>query len=271
MVARSPGSLIDQAGIDGFGYQHRWLRELGDGWQLLETGGWDDPPDLTEPCTTLAATTGHPALAAYVSNGDCAVLRTAVPGETGPATHLWPVFAPCGSYRHQPRDLPEPAGRGVDEVLAELTAWARRAGLRADTPTLRDLLRIESRVNTGKDADDLLFDLVRALGVARIGPRAPRAFPIDEDPFREITGLFGIAAQARMQRSIRRLAAKSGRTGAPAQPWEAEAIALEKKLWMSLHRTDVNVTALRHAAKSCVDAFHGSRSGCGNQSGEANR
>ncbi|WP_328375709.1 hypothetical protein [Micromonospora zamorensis] len=39
VVARPQGLLVDQDGMTGFGYRHRWLRELGDGWQLVETQG----------------------------------------------------------------------------------------------------------------------------------------------------------------------------------------------------------------------------------------
>ncbi|MET8461546.1 hypothetical protein ABZ422_20130 [Micromonospora zamorensis] len=35
VVARPQGLLVDQDGMTGFGYRHRWLRELGDGWQLV--------------------------------------------------------------------------------------------------------------------------------------------------------------------------------------------------------------------------------------------
>jgi hypothetical protein len=87
-MARPQGLLLDQDGISGFGYRHRWLRELGDGWQLVETSGWDDPPDLLGPCGLLAGSTGHPVFAAHVSDGDCAVMCAVAPGAMGPLTHL---------------------------------------------------------------------------------------------------------------------------------------------------------------------------------------
>jgi hypothetical protein len=67
VVARAQGLLVDQDGIGAFGYEHSWLRELGDGWHLLETTGLGDPPDLLGPCEAVVAAAGHPVLAAYVS------------------------------------------------------------------------------------------------------------------------------------------------------------------------------------------------------------
>ena len=53
--------------MDGFGHQHRYVRPLGDGWQLVETGGRIETPGLREPCRRLATSTGRPVLAAHTS------------------------------------------------------------------------------------------------------------------------------------------------------------------------------------------------------------
>ncbi|WP_130511780.1 hypothetical protein [Krasilnikovia cinnamomea] len=117
------GLLTDQDGVAGFGHEHRWLPYLRGGWQLLETTGFSDPPDLLQPCEAGAATTGHPVLAAYISDIHCAVMCAADPGRVGALTHLWDVAGPCGVFRHQPADVPAPLGRSIDDVVTELVAW----------------------------------------------------------------------------------------------------------------------------------------------------
>ena len=259
VVARPQGLLVDQDGISGFGYQHHWLRELGDGWQLVETRGIDEPPDLLVPSAAVAASTGHPVLAAYVSDSYCAAMCTALPGEVGPLTHLWDVGGPCGVYRHAPWEMPEPAGRTVDEVVAELTAWSAAAGLTADAAALRAIVGLgEDADGQRRDADDLLFDLVKALGVARIGRTLPWSLPVDKAPFSKVTDL--IAMSARVRAAERRAYAEDGEAVEPAEPWETDVIALDDELWASLYRTQVDVVALaRRTAEAW--AAHDARNG----------
>ncbi|MFG2052450.1 hypothetical protein ACGFI9_00340 [Micromonospora sp. NPDC048930] len=253
VVARAAGLLVDQDGIGGFGYQHRWLRDLGDGWQLVETSGWNDPPDLLAPAGALAASTGHPVLAAYVSDGDCAVMATAVPGAVGPLTHLWDTDGPCGVYRHQPRGLPEPTGRAVDEVVAELVAWSTAASLRADAARLRAALGHEPPVV----ADDLLFTLVKALGVARIGRTRPWSVPLEQWPLRWITDLLG--PRARSEAAYRQAAVEDGDEPEPAAPWEAPAIQLDEELWASLYRPEVDMAGLARRAERLRTQYEAAR------------
>ncbi|MFJ8579741.1 hypothetical protein [Micromonospora sp. NPDC093277] len=244
VVARADGLLVDQVGIGGFGYQHRWLRELGDGWQLVETSGWNDPPDLCTPAGALATSTAHPVFAAYVSDGDCAVMCAATPGAVGALTHLWDTDGPCGVYRHQPRGMPGPVGRGVEDVVAELAAWSTTAGLRADATRLRAVLEHDHPVA----ADHLLFALVTALGVARIGRTRPWALPLEQWPFRWITDL--LAMQARSEAAYRRAVLEDGEEpDEPEASWEAAAIRLDEELWASLYRSEVDVAGLARRAE----------------------
>ncbi|KKK07711.1 hypothetical protein [Micromonospora sp. HK10] len=244
VVARPDGLLVDQDDVGGFGYRHRWLRELSDGWQLLETSGWNDPPDLLAPAGALATSTGRPVFAAYVSDGDCAVMATATPDEVGPLTHLWDTDRPCGVYRHQPRGLPEPVGRTADEVIAELMAWSAAAGLRADATRLRAVLGHEHPV----EADDLLFALVKALGVARIGRTRPWTVPLEQHPFASVTDI--LASRARAEAAYRQAAVEDGaEPDEPEAPWEAAAIRLEEELWASLYRPEVDVAGLARRAQ----------------------
>lgn len=244
VVARPDGLLVDQDGIGGFGYRHRWLRDLGDGWQMVETTGWNDPPDLLAPAAAVATSTGRPVIAAYVSDGDCAVLATATPDRAGPLTHLWDTDGPCGVYRHQPRGLPDPVGRTADAVVAELVAWSTAAGLQADATRLRTVLGHEHPV----EADDLLFALVKGLGVATIGRTRPWAVPLEQWPFRTITDV--LALRARSEAAYRQAAVEDGaEPDEPEAPWEAAAIRLEEELWASLYRPEVDVAGLARRAE----------------------
>ncbi|MEU9743335.1 hypothetical protein AB0E12_29550 [Micromonospora chersina] len=250
VVARPNGLLVDQDGIAGLGYRHRWLRELGDGWQMVETTGWIDPPDLLAPAGALATSTGHRVFAAYVSDGDCAVMATATPDRVGPLTHLWDTDGPCGVYRHQPRGMPEPVGRTADEVVAELVGWSAAAGLRADATRLHAVLGHEHPVA----ADDLLFALVKALGVARIGRTRPWALPLEQEPFASVTGI--LATRARSEAAYRQAALEDGaEPDEPEAPWEPAAIRLEEQLWASLYRPEVNVTELARRARRLREAY----------------
>ena len=255
VVARPAGLLVDVDAVSGFGHAHAWLRELGGGWQMLETSGHDDPPDLRAPCGAVAAETGHPVLAAYVSDSHCAVTYAAIPGRVGRLTPLWAGGGPCGVHRHQPRDMPVPVGRDVGEVAAELAAWSSAAGLHPDTDALRTLV---SRV--GESADDLLFGVVGALGVHRIARTMPWTLPLYSPPFSGIVGGSGLAWLARTEAGYRRAMSRTGGTAEPEQPWEPMAIALESELWASLYRPGVNVAALARRASEVRTAYDGTPS-----------
>lgn len=60
LLARSDRLLTDLPGLDAFGYRHRRLRELGRGWQVLETQSFDDPPDLVEAARLRPRSWGIP-------------------------------------------------------------------------------------------------------------------------------------------------------------------------------------------------------------------
>ncbi|BCJ50883.1 hypothetical protein Asp14428_23580 [Actinoplanes sp. NBRC 14428] len=251
VVARPQGLLVDQNGVSLFGHRHRWLRDLSAGWQLLETSGFDDPPDLRGAGRAVADSTGHPVLAMYVSDDSCSVMVAAVPGRIGPLTHLWPVDGTCGHYRHQPRKMPEPTGRRVEEITDELTGWSGLAGLRADAERLRLII--------GQDADQVrgrvvaaVFEVVKALGLPRIGRTRPWSLPAFDWPFSGMMFNLGPAYQAR-QNARGRLAGVRGMP--PVLPWEHAALALEAVLWASLYRSEVEMADLARRAAVTIAAY----------------
>ncbi|MBB3094327.1 hypothetical protein FHR83_001979 [Actinoplanes campanulatus] len=255
VVARPSGLLAAEDATQGYGFQHRWLRELGDGWQMLETQGFNDPPDLIAPSRELAGVTGQPVLAAYVSDDHCAVMCAAVPGRVGPLTHLWGVEQPCRVFQHQPSRFPKPAGRTVPDVVTELAQWSAAAGLVAAREALQDLL---ARPDAQGEAGDLMFELVKALGVARIGRTRPWSVPVFNYPFSLLGG--GAALRARSRAAERTVYEEDGDPYPPPEPWETETIALENELYASLYRDDVDVVALaRRVVHVCADAKRAQR------------
>jgi hypothetical protein len=251
VVARPHGLLVDQDGVAGFGHRHHWLRDLHDGWQLLETGGCEDPPDLVGACSAVVASTGHPVLAAYVSDSACAVVCAALPGQVGPLTHVWPVGRLCGAYRHQPRGMAEPVERGLGEVVEELAAWSVAGGLRPDVDWLRLVVGRDGDEACGQ-AVDLVFEVVQALGLTRIGRTFPWSLPAYDWPFSGVMFGLGPADQARVEARYRAAGVRAAR---PVQPWESLALDLEAELWASLYRPEVEVLALARRAAYVIAAY----------------
>lgn len=233
-----------QDGVQGVGPQHNYLRELGDGWQLMESLSVTPSPDLAEVSAAVAASTGQPALSLDVIDSDCAAMCVATPGWTGPLTHLWDVNQPCPVYHHQPAGEPPPALRKPDEVVAELVAWAETAGLRPDPERL---LEIISPAHACADRDQL-FALVTAVGVERIGAPRPWSVPVASWPFSRVVG--GPVSLSAVARSYARQRAEDPADWAdePEQSWEAPAIALEAEVWASLFQDGVDVIALARRA-----------------------
>ncbi|GAA4967834.1 hypothetical protein [Actinoplanes utahensis] len=244
VVARAHRPLSMQDGVEGVGPQHRYLRELGDGWQMLESVSLTPSPDLAGVSAAVAASTGWPVLSFDVIDGDCAAMCAATPGRTGALTHLWDVREPCPSYHHQPAGEPPPRLREPDEVVAELVAWAATAGLRPDPERLLEIISLP-----GGGADrDRLFALVTAVGAERVGPTRPWSVPLGAWPFSQVVyGPVSLSAVARSY-ARHRVADPAGWATEPEASWEAPAIALEAEVWASLFRDGVDVIALARRA-----------------------
>ncbi|RSM74258.1 hypothetical protein DMB66_02290 [Actinoplanes sp. ATCC 53533] len=216
--------------MDSFGHQHRYVRQLGDGWQLVETGGRIEAPELRKPCRRLATSTGRPVLAAQVFDSDWALLCAAVGDRAGRVTRLHDVEEGCCD-EHGPKGLPGPSGRAVEDVVGELLEWSATAGLRADPAA------VHAAVTGDQLADDTVFAVVRALGLTTIGRTSPRAFPVEGWPFSPISTL---AYFARMRAAAQEMDDEAE----PAAPWEVAAIALDAELWAAAYRPPVDVASL---------------------------
>ena len=239
VVGWSSGLLVHEDGMTDFGHKHMYVRPLGDGWQLVECGGWLEPPDLPGPCRRLAASTGRPVLAAHVLDSDFALLCTATDDTTAtPVTRLHDVAPGCCD-RHGPQSRPGPSGRETETVVAELLAWSAAAGLPADPAGVR------AAVTDDQLADDTVFALVRSLGVTRIGRTQPRAFPIDDWPFSSVSTL---AYWARMRAAGEAMEDDPR----PPAPWETAAVTLDAELWAAAYRPPADPAQL---ARRAIDIF----------------
>jgi hypothetical protein len=259
VVAWTPTLLVRQDGVAAFGYQHRWLRDLGTGWQMLETSGWNDPPDLAVAASGLAAATGAPVLAVYVCDSDCASFQLAWPGGGGSSAHIPWVGEVCQAYVHRPL----PAGRAVDDVVADLLGWARAGGLVPSADAVRGIIAYADGqgarpAGAYRSAEDLVFDLVVALGVERIGQTRPYCFQIEEPPFSSIAGGFGLARMARSRAAFR----DQGDDAAdPVEQWEAAAIDLEQDLWAALYDQTADTAQLARRAAWVQAAYEACQEG----------
>src|SRR4051794_33812442 len=87
--------------IEAIGFRHRRLRELGEGWQILMTSGWRDPPDLEQAVAEAAELWKAPVFAAYVSDV-CAQIHGVAAGAAMWSGHLADpgmCTAGCGTGR----------------------------------------------------------------------------------------------------------------------------------------------------------------------------
>jgi hypothetical protein len=231
VVGRSAGLLVHEDGMSGFGYRHQRLRALGDGWQLVETGGWLEAPELPGPCLRLAASTKSPVLAAHVFDSDWAQLCTAVGDRAAPVTVLHEMDERFADD-HEPGCRPGPSNRTVDDVVSELLQWSAVAGLHADPST------VHQAVTEDQLADDIIFAIVRALGVTRIGRPLPRAFPVDSWPFSSVSSSAYVA----------RMWAAGRENDDAAAPWEHASIALDQEIWAAAYRPGTDVASLAQQA-----------------------
>jgi hypothetical protein len=193
VLARTNVPLARQDGMTLFGFRHRTLRDLGHDWQIVETTGRNDPPDLVVAATRLVETTGAPVLAAYVNDADCALLLVAVPNGVPSVAHLPDVTSGCETtYVHRPA----PVARTADSVVKDLVEWAEAGSL---SPSPDDIAEVVGPSGGASRlyVQDLVFDLVRAVGLNRIGDPRRHAFPIERYPFGSIANGLGQMAAHR--------------------------------------------------------------------------
>lgn len=240
--------------IQSIGYRHRRLRELGGGWQVLETASWDDTVELEEAVCAAAGWWNAPVFGADVADV-CARIHGAVPGMSPWSGHLAdPGDEDCGMHRPA-------AGSTFDELEAQIVDWAAASGLALSAARLNRALRFRHTWQDESDGPYLLqseqiFEVVRAFGFPVIP--APRAYEFDpdDDPFAQVTGgMWGLAAQARSAAVHR----AEGERDDPPAVWEAEAIALELDISAALYGGGLPAAELTARAEWIRAAYRAAR------------
>ncbi|WP_203690931.1 hypothetical protein [Catellatospora coxensis] len=178
--------------------------------------------------------------------------------------HLPDPTRPCHVYRH----LPEFAdGRPQDDAVALLLEWAGSAGLQPDESHLRWLTGPEPRAdreNNHVSADDLVFEMVLALGFTGIPESRPMAVDPGAAPFNLITDqMGGLAKVAHTEVGLRRHAIERGAAPNPLDDWIVESIRLDDELWAAAFCGSDRVAELKAAVAATVESHRQAREASG--------
>jgi hypothetical protein len=226
VLAHSDTSITDQPEINAFGQRHHLLRDLGGGWQLLETSRpEDDPQDLAAATRSWSQARGSAALAAYVCDSDCAGVYAAAPGRPAWSVHLPDPTQGCTAYRHVP---PVNEGTAANHACQLATAWARTAGLSPSEAHLRWVMSPSpaSANHRYVSADDLVFELVLALGIPAIVPSRPSTLDPQAPPFNLVTDQLGGLGRIALEEVAQRR-----ENPRPLDDWTVDAIRLYDRIW----------------------------------------
>jgi hypothetical protein len=148
----SSQDLLGSAMLGTFGDQQTVV-EGRPGWQVYHVDGAE--PDLTAAVQALAAGTGAPAIAAYVLDSDCAIVRAATPDGVRWSAVLNPERA---------AEYGAPAS-SPDDVLARAVTWAQAARLDHNDDLLRQSVTSESTF-----AEDQVLALLEAFTPSTTDP-----------------------------------------------------------------------------------------------------
>lgn len=260
VLARSRGPITAEPAIEYFGIHHVWLRDLGNGWQLLETSHPDhDRFDYIAAARAWCGSTGTPVLAAYVSESHCAAVLAARPDADDIGIHLPDPTKECTAFRHPHLT---PSTSSTSEAIGAIATWARSAGLAPDVSHLAWVMAPQPQSETEHghvSADTLAFELVLALGFPAITPsRTPTVDPT-QPPYLAITARTGgLASSARVER-IHRTS-----TG-PLDDWVVDAIALDDRIWRAAFSDadDVDIAEIAGDIAKVVEAHRVARQASG--------
>lgn len=250
VLARSERRITAEPMIEHFGLAYAYLRELGGGWQLLQTTrSASFLVDFQAGARGWTQVKGDALLAVDVTD-ICATVLAAAPGAEDVVLHMPDPTSECRFFEHvHPISL-----LSVDAAIEALSRWAAAAGLTSEPAYLRWALRPrDDEDNDYISAYDLSYELVLALGIPAITPSlAPRIDPRAQ-PFSMITSrLGGLAMSAWVER---RHAAPE-----PEPGWIAAAVALEERIWRTAFaEDDVDVTEILAAIEAVVDDYAGAQ------------
>ncbi|GIJ45032.1 hypothetical protein Val02_19180 [Virgisporangium aliadipatigenens] len=239
-MARAPVPLPRVGEVDRFGFRHHRLFALGDGWQVLETSNsFGDPPDFAAAADAVAASTGAPVLAVFVSGGDCIQLQTALPGGASGCSHLPDVREACGVYKHDP----VPVGRPPEDVVAELTGWAAAGGLTADPGLLTRVVTVPGP----RDMHYLRWILFEAVGLPPVGDPVPQYLDPHAAPFSRLLHETTCMARAAFIDWFD--------DGGTLPAWVSTMLAVEWDVWAAVYDPAADPVALAARAVRAREEF----------------
>jgi hypothetical protein len=183
LLARAEVMLVELPAVkSSFGSMWHRLTDHGDGWQSLYLSSplWHQWPTVGAGPAPIAAVTGAPALAAWVSESVCVHLTAALPDGSAWTTHVVPRReGPCcyDHHKYDPLRLPaglDPPAFDPVTVTTGLHAWAVAAGFSTSTD------RLHNALVSREPFPDWVYDLFTAVGLPP-GREIPRLFDYDED------------------------------------------------------------------------------------------
>ncbi|MFG3302908.1 hypothetical protein [Micromonospora chersina] len=167
VLARSEALLVHLPQVSSaFGSMWRHLEDRGGGWQLLDMAPpmphqW---PTVGAGPADLAAVTGAPVLAAFISDTSCVQLVGAAPDGRSFSSHVvQDSDGKCGYDHHRFNTLRLPVGvdpspPDLPALAEDLATWSTAGGLDASPRRIRATLH-ESGY------PELFYDLADALGL----------------------------------------------------------------------------------------------------------
>ncbi|WP_317793786.1 hypothetical protein [Actinoplanes sichuanensis] len=257
-MTRADVIMTSLPGLATIGFRHRRLRDLGDGWQILDTSGANDPPNLETAVSAAAERWNAPVLGVYIADC-CAQVHGAAPGRATWSGHLPDATdTECGMV-HRP---PVSPGGTLDDLEAHMLEWAGAAGLKPSTARLSRALRYLYSWSDDSDGPyifqfEQIYELVRAFGLPILPEPRPYAFDPHETPLAKVTTRWGLAALAREAATSR---ANGGRED-EAAIWEEEALALESDVFASLYGGGHPLEQLNARAEWINAAYRAAREG----------
>ncbi|MER7276140.1 hypothetical protein ABT369_16950 [Dactylosporangium sp. NPDC000244] len=160
-----------------FGSRFRRLHDLGEGWQRVNVlPFYRERPRFSAGIQELAAASGAPALAAYVSESWCAHIEARTPQGVAISAHLPNIQDAC-PYQHR-EGQPEPFAPHL--VVEAFEAWATEAARSPDPATVAAI--VGGAWNDRPFMEGRVLALIAALGFPP-GTEIPPLFDPDDNAF----------------------------------------------------------------------------------------
>jgi hypothetical protein len=210
----------------------RGLYDLGDGWQRVGVHPayrehWRLRDRLADGVEELAAATGAPVMAAWVSESTCVHLEARAPAGVALSLHLPNTDEECG-YEH-PAGQPGPVS--PHHAVEAFEAWAHEAG-RTPSPGV-----IAAVVNGEWDESPFPEDAVLALFAALGFPSGRQILPVVDwqDPAFGDDDLEDATRMADIKAANRAAVERRGGSGWELTPQEREHLRFDDQVWASVH------------------------------------